>query len=77
VVAGTPKNITSYSTAPPKAEFFSGNYQQQYYRYYDKVDKLLGIIGGGIFLLYLIFYLPCHYLNCTYYRMSAAEELLI
>lgn len=47
------------------------------FRYYQKVDELMGLIGGCIFLVWIIFSIPIGYLNRCLYRIGAAEELLI
>jgi hypothetical protein len=36
------------------------------FRYYKKMDFLLGMIGGTIFLLFLIFWVPINFLNRTW-----------
>lgn len=38
---------------------------------------MLGIIGGGMLLLYLIFFVPFHYLNQCIFHMRVANEALI
>lgn len=43
------------------------------YRYYKKLDFILGIIGGCVFLLFLIFWLPFSYVNRTLQKMKNAE----
>ncbi len=47
------------------------------YRYYKKLDFILGMIGGAVFLLYLLFWIPLSYVNRTLQKMSNAEELLL
>ncbi len=73
------KEITklSYLTVPPLAYFYNARYQNYGFRYYLKADLLLGIIGGGIFLLYLFAFIPCHYVNSCLFHIQAANELLI
>lgn len=36
-------------------------FQKLYYREYKKLDWLLGMLGGGIALLFLIFWMPCNF----------------
>jgi len=35
--------------------------QRVYFREYKKLDWILGMLGGGIFLLFLIFWVVCNY----------------
>jgi hypothetical protein len=57
----------------PKIDTISSNYQNLIFRYYKKEDWLLGIIGGGIFLIYLGLWVLCHPINQTLFRINAAE----
>lgn len=43
------------------------------YRYYKKLDFLLGMIGGAVFLIFLFFWVPCSYVNRTLQKMKNAE----
>ncbi len=47
------------------------------YRYYKKLDFLLGMIGGAVVLLYLLFWIPFSYINRTLQKIRNAEELLM
>lgn len=38
---------------------------------------MLAMVGGGVFLLYLFFWLACHCINQTLSRMRLPEELLV
>lgn len=76
-VQGAELTSTKAYTAPPKAYFFNSQYQNLNFRYYQKLDSLLGVIGGCVFLLFLICFLPCHYINQSLFRTRAAHELLI
>jgi len=33
------------------------------FRYYRKLDWMIGMLGGGIFILFLLFWIPCNYIN--------------
>ena len=77
IMQGRPVPYSTTFNVPPKASFYAGDYHVQYYIYYEKIDKLLGIIGGAIFLGYLIFYLFFHFVNSSMYRMKVAEELIV
>jgi hypothetical protein len=47
------------------------------FRYYRKLDWLLGIIGGGMLLFYLILYVPCTFINRRVHKMRNVEQLLL
>ena len=47
------------------------------YRYYKKLDFLLGMIGGAVFLIFLFFWVPYSYVNRTLQKMKNAEELFL
>ena len=47
------------------------------FRYYKKLDFILGMIGGAVFLIFLVFWVPCSYVNRTLQKMKNAEELLL
>ena len=72
VSTGSAITNTNSFTSPPKVSVISGTYQTQVVRYYEKIDKLLAMIGGGIFLAFIIFYLPLNYLNQCFSRMNTA-----
>ena len=65
-----------YSTVynvPPQASFYTGEYYYQYYIYKENVDKLVGFIGGTIFLMFVICSTFAFFVNTTLYRKAAAE----
>jgi hypothetical protein len=47
------------------------------FRYYRKLDWLLGMLGGGILLLFLFFWIPCNYLNTVKQKIQASEALTL
>jgi len=47
------------------------------YRYYKKLDWLLGIIGGAMLLFYIILWVPCNYINKTLHIIRNTESLLL
>lgn len=47
------------------------------YRYYRKLDWLLGIIGGAMLLFYIILWLPCNYVNRTLHRIANTEAIVL
>lgn len=47
------------------------------YRTYKKIDWLGGIIGGGVFLLYIMIWLPLGYLNSGLLKIEIANQLLL
>jgi hypothetical protein len=77
MVKGVSKNATALQAPLPKLNFVSSYYQNQVFRYYKKIDWLLGIIGGGMSLFFILLWIPLHYLNRSFQHSSYAEELLI
>lgn len=47
------------------------------YRYYKKLDWLLGIIGGAMLLFYIILWVPCNFINKRLHIMRNAESLVL
>ena len=47
------------------------------FRYYHKFDWLVGVVGGGIFLLFLIFWVPCNYINTVKQKIEVCEALTL
>ena len=47
------------------------------YRYYRKIDWLIGILGGGGILLFLIFWSCCYWVNRTYQKIDTAKALFV
>ncbi len=47
------------------------------FRYYKKLDQLLANIGGTIFLLFLIFWIPFNFLNRNWQKINNSENLFI
>lgn len=43
------------------------------YRYYKKLDSILGMIGGACFLIFVLFWIPFSYINRTLQKMRNAE----
>jgi uncharacterized membrane protein len=77
---------TAQGSVIPNSLLLSQGFATQYaiyndyfysYRYYKKLDFLLGMIGGAVFLLYLFFWVPFSYVNRTYQKIKNAEELFI
>lgn len=52
-------------------------YQIRAFRYYKKVDFLLGVVGGAMLLFYLILWVPCNYINKTVHQITNTENLLL
>ena len=72
VSRGTPITSQNSMLTPPQAAFISGTYQKIINRYYEKVDKLIAMIFGGIFILYIMMYLPINYINRCFARIDNA-----
>jgi hypothetical protein len=60
-----------------QVDFSLMNYSVVSYRYYKKLDWLLGIIGGAMLLFYIILWVPCNFVNGTLHRMRNANQLLL
>jgi len=73
VVKGIPKNSTTVVSPVPKVDVTTINFQDKIYRYYKKIDWLLGIIGGGMFLFFLVLWIPCNFINQSLQHMNYAE----
>lgn len=53
-------------------DYFTDDEFRYSYRYYKKLDFLIGTIGGAIFLIFLMFWLPFSYINRTLQKMRNA-----
>ena len=47
------------------------------FRYYKKLDWLLGIIGGAMLLFYIILWVPCNYINRNLHKINNVPQLLV
>ena len=47
------------------------------FRTYKKLDWLLGMLGGGFFLLYLFFWVPCNYINTTKQKIETCKAMML
>jgi hypothetical protein len=70
---GFARNASAVLSNSIRIDYIASTYNTLQYRYYKKIDWLLGIIGGGIFLFYFIAWIPCTYINRTFQKMSNAE----
>lgn len=70
---GSTKSSTNVYSPLPRFDTIASNYQYLIFRYYKKEDWMLGIIGGGIFLIYFALWTVCHTFNRGLYRVNAAE----
>jgi hypothetical protein len=52
-------------------------YQLRAFRYYKKVDFLLGVVGGAMLLFYLILWVPFNYINKTVHQVRNTQQLLL
>lgn len=59
----SPKNTTITLGGGVRAGFAASKYQNQVYRYYKKADWVIGIIGGAMFLFFVVLYVPLHFFN--------------
>jgi hypothetical protein len=60
-----------------EVDFSLYQYSVMSYRYYKKLDWLLGIIGGAMLLFYIILWVPCNFINKTIHQMNNVSQLLI
>lgn len=60
-----------------KVYFTLNRYNLVSYRYYKKLDWLLGIIGGAMLLFYIILWVPCSYIARTAHEIDATHQLLL
>ena len=60
-----------------QSAFTVTNGMQVAVRFYKKLDWLLGIIGGGMFLFYIIFWAVFNYFNRCWARLTLANQLLL
>lgn len=63
---------TALATAYPSVNVISSLYQYQIYRYYQKLDWLIGIIGGGAFLIIFACSCMCIPINKALFEMNAS-----
>ena len=47
------------------------------YRYYKKIDLIIGYIGGAMLLFYLILWVPFNYINKTIHQIRNTRSLLL
>lgn len=54
-----------------------GQYQLRTFRYYKKVDFLMGVVGGAMLLFYLILWVPFNYINKTVHQIRNTHQFLL
>ena len=71
--------LSPYDAARNGVEIFltPGENQLRAFRYYKKVDFLLGIVGGAMLLLYLILWVPFNYINKTIHQIRNTSQLIL
>jgi hypothetical protein len=74
---GSTKNTSNIFAPLPRFDTMASNYQNMVFRYYKKEDWMLGVVGGGIFLIHFMLWTICHTFNRGLSQVNAAEELLI
>lgn len=47
------------------------------YRYYKKIDLMIGYIGGAMLLFYIILWLPFNFINKTIHQIRNTRSLLL
>jgi hypothetical protein len=73
LVKGSTKAASAVYTPLPTYNIVSSNFQTIIYKYGLKLDWLIGIIGGGFFINYIICVFLCFHYNQSFYRIRAAE----
>ena len=58
-----PRNTSNLNSTGVRNGFIASPFQNQVFRHYKKIDWLLGIIGGTMFLFFIVLYLPLYYIN--------------
>jgi len=71
------RNITSVNSTGIRNGFIASRFQNQVFRHYKKIDWLLGIIGGTMFLFFIILYLPLYYINQWLKEGKLIEEFFV
>ena len=71
------QNVQGAATSGVQSAFTVTNSMQVAVRFYKKLDWLLGVIGGGIFLFFLIFWVVFNYFNRTWAKLNLANKLLL
>jgi hypothetical protein len=64
-------------TAGIEVDFSLEKYNLMTFRYYRKLDWLLGIIGGAMLLFYLILWAPCTFFNRKLHKIRNVQQLLL
>lgn len=60
-----------------EVNFSLDQYSVMSYRYYKKLDWLLGIIGGAMLLFYIFLWVPCNFISKTIHQMNNVNQLLL
>jgi hypothetical protein len=77
IYTGYQLNPTQSAIYGVEVAFSEYIYQISSFRYYKKIDFLVGIIGGAMLLFYIILWAPCNYINKTLHKIRNAEALLL
>lgn len=70
---GSTKNTSNIFAPLPRFDTMASNYQNLVFRYYKKEDWMLGIVGGGAFLIYFALLTVCYTFNQGLSRANSAE----
>ena len=68
---------TQVLSAGLEVDFTLYQYNIDAFRYYKKLDWLLGIIGGAMILFYILLWLPCIFINRTIHKMNNVRQLFL
>jgi hypothetical protein len=70
-------SIEGSSSFGIEVDFSFNQYSVMSYRYYKKLDWLLGIIGGAMLLFYIILWIPCNFIARNLHQMNNVSQLLL
>ena len=73
----SPRNTSNLNSTGVRNGFIASPFQNQVFRHYKKIDWLLGIIGGTMFLFFIVLYLPLYYINQGLKQGKLIEEFFV
>lgn len=76
-IAGTILDESTLSTYGPQSLLVPLKYQLIAFRYYKKLDWMLGVIGGGMFLMFLILWVPCSYISRSMSKIERVRKVML
>ncbi len=77
ITQGYNPSMSTISFFGINAMIVTGEAKQIFFRYYKKLDWLLGMLGGGIFLIFLFFWFPCHTFAVIKQKVQQCQSIAI